>query len=131
MKLYIIDSCALMAFILGEPEQMKVELMLRRASQKEIKLIMPCLQYGEILYLILKKDTQQFEYIKHKLIELPIVYIDINRDMAQLAASFKAQRGISYADCFVIAAAIQMNGTILTKYPEFRKFEQNVPVDWL
>lgn len=131
MNHYILDSCALMAFLLGEPEQVKVEHMLRQAEHQQINLSMPYTQYGEILYLTLKRQLQPVEFMRTHLLQLPITYTEITQALAEKAALFKAKGGISYSDCFVIAAAITQNGTILTKDTEFRKFENDVAIAWL
>ena len=47
------------------------------------------------------------------------------------AAEYKAQYSISYADCFVLASAIEQKAAIVTGDPEFRKVEHLADIIWV
>ena len=47
------------------------------------------------------------------------------------AAEYKAQYSISYADCFILASAIEHKAIIVTGDPEFKKVEHLVDIIWI
>jgi predicted nucleic acid-binding protein len=48
-----------------------------------------------------------------------------------IAAELKATYGISYADCFVLACAIQHAASIVTGDPEFNKASHLAKIHWI
>jgi predicted nucleic acid-binding protein len=47
------------------------------------------------------------------------------------AAEYKAIYSISYADCFVLASAIEHQATIVTGDPDFTKVSDLVDILWV
>ena len=47
------------------------------------------------------------------------------------AAEYKAQYPLSYADCFVLASALEQKAVIVTGDPEFKKVEHLVEIYWV
>src|SRR3989344_3129552 len=105
---YIIDSSALLAICLNEPEAEKMEWQLIRAREGKSSLFLSVVQYGEILSII-----------------------PVDRSTAEEAATAKARGGISYPDALVIATAKDRHAIILTKDREFQKFSKEVSIEWL
>ena len=48
-----------------------------------------------------------------------------------LAAKFKAQYPIAYADCFAAALAFQRKAVVVTGDPEFRKLSDRISIEWV
>jgi ribonuclease VapC len=55
----------------------------------------------------------------------------IGEELAIAAARIKAERRMGYLDCFVVALAQQLNATVLTGDPDFRRVEDLVRIEWL
>jgi len=62
---------------------------------------------------------------------LPISWIDATKERVLAAAHVKAQHAVSYADAFVVAAAVEYSATIVTGDPEFKETESLAAVLWL
>ena len=62
---------------------------------------------------------------------LPIEVVPVNRDLARLAAGFKARGGLSYADAFAAALAKERNAGLLTGDPELKSLEKEIKIIWL
>ena len=52
-------------------------------------------------------------------------------ELVLAAARIKAQFPVSYADCFALATAIRYEAPIVTGDPEFKRFERQVPIQWV
>ena len=63
--------------------------------------------------------------------QLPLGLLPVEQKDVLAAAHLKANHRISYADAFVVAAALESNATILTGDPEFRAVEKQVTIDWI
>jgi ribonuclease VapC len=62
---------------------------------------------------------------------LPIGLIDVTTERVLAAANVKARHTVSYADAFVVAAAVEYSATIVTGDPEFKGTESLAAVLWL
>ena len=131
-QVYVLDSCAIITLFKEEDGSGRVKELLEKSIEQKVDLYLPIIQFGEILYVIelylgatIKAEVR--EQIKASRIKIA----NINEELTEEAAQYKARGGISYQDCFVIAIAKKLNGIILTKDKEFKKFEEIVEVEWL
>ena len=56
---------------------------------------------------------------------------EVDRPMAQEAASFKARFGLPYADSCAAALTKKLNGSLVTSDKDFRKVETEVAITWI
>jgi len=130
-SIYVLDSSSLLCLFKGEKEANFIEKILEKSKNKKVNLYMPSIQYGEILYITQREfGIEKKNEIQDILDNLPIKIFEIDKKLSIEAAKFKAQGGISYPDCFVIAIAIKLNAKIITKDKEFKKFEKQVSIQW-
>src|SRR3990172_6779777 len=59
---------------------------------------------------------------------LNFIILSVSNNLIFQAAEHKAQYSISYADCFVLASAIEHKAVVVTGDPEFKKVEQLVEI---
>lgn len=131
-KNLVFDSWTLLAFLKKEPCFPQVEQLLRRAQKEEIRLFLSLINWGEIYYQILRNfDKNKAEEVLEIIEQLPLEIMDVNRELVKIAAAHKAKGRLSYADCFVIATAEVMKGTIVTGDPEFKKLKPKVNLFWI
>ncbi len=62
---------------------------------------------------------------------LNFTILPVTNDLVFKAAEYKAQYSISYADCFVLASAIENNAVVVTGDPELKKVEHLVEIVWV
>ncbi|MGA2264588.1 MAG: PIN domain-containing protein, partial [Acidobacteriota bacterium] len=53
--------------------------------------------------------------------QLPIQVVDVDMELARLAASLKAQHNLPYADCFAAALAQNRKATLVTSDKDFQR----------
>jgi ribonuclease VapC len=87
---------------------------------------------GEILYSVernngLAKTQEALALIQ----SLPIEILPADNQTVLAAAHIKANHPISYADAFVVVAAQNINGTIMTGDPEFEEVTELAKIEWL
>ena len=63
--------------------------------------------------------------------QLPVTQLPVSSQRILDATHIKANTAISYADAFVVAAALEFNAVILTGDPEFQVVEERAVVEWL
>ncbi|MCD6295761.1 MAG: PIN domain-containing protein [Deltaproteobacteria bacterium] len=66
-----------------------------------------------------------------KIERLNFTILQATNSLVYQAAEYKAQHSISYADCFVLASAIEHKATIVTGDPEFKKVEHLADIVWV
>jgi len=129
---YVLDSYALLAFFQAEPGGVKVKDLLKEAEMGDAVLFLSPLNLGEIYYTVARKLGMQIaERIIEDIRRLPISVVDATWERILDAARIKAKYPLSYADAFAAALAREINATMVTGDPQFRRVEFPSPVLWL
>ena len=87
---------------------------------------------GEIIYSTKREfgDQKKLEVLAN-IERLNFNILSISNNLIFQAAEYKAQYSISYADCFILASAIEYMAVIVTGDPEFKKVEHLVTIIWV
>jgi predicted nucleic acid-binding protein len=62
---------------------------------------------------------------------LPIEFHPATRELADVAAGFKARFRLSLADAFAAALAMEMKAELVTGDPEYKALEKELKIGWL
>ncbi len=128
----LLDSHAVLRFLRKEKGFEVVERLLRRATKGELKLLASEINLGEVYYVLLRTLGEATgEEIFTSWLLLPVERIPVDFDLVLDAAKLKSQFPVSYADCFAVATALRQQATVVTGDPEFKRFEDRVPIEWL
>jgi len=129
----VLDSFALLAYFRDEAGADKVEGLLHKAANEREPLHMTEVNYAEAQYIILRRNgLPAWEAVAERLIALPIKFHPVTRDMADLAARFKASYPISLADAFAAALAKAREAELVTGDREFKAVEKDLKkIRWL
>ena len=128
----VLDSYALLAFLRGEAGEDQVAALLEKASDRDVPLHMTEVNSAEVKYVVIRKDgLERWKEVARDLPTLPIEFHPANRDLADLAADFKARHKISLADAFAAALAKEKKAELVTGDPEFKSLEKEVKIVWL
>jgi ribonuclease VapC len=129
---YIFDSHALLKFFQQEKGYEKIVRLLKVSEHSKAAKYLNAINLGEIIYI----TTRQFG--EHKKLEvlanierLGFTILPATNSLIFQAAEYKALYSISYADCFVLASAVEHKATIVTGDPEFKKVEHIAAVFWV
>lgn len=132
LKVYVLDSFALVAYIQGEPAGKRVKDLFSLAASGECQILISWINLGEVIYLTERRRgfqvTQEVLGLIHG---LPIERIDVSSFQILEAAHIKANYPVSYADAFTIALALECAATVLTGDVEFRTVEDLIEVEFL
>lgn len=132
LPVYILDSFAVLALLEGESSAAQVQAILETAEQQAAQLYLSLMSLGEILYIT---ERERGLILAQKTLvtveQFPLEILAATRDRVLAAAHLKAQFPISYADAFVVAAALEFHGILVTGDPEFSKVEPLVRIEWL
>jgi ribonuclease VapC len=134
MAAKVLDSHALMVFFNDESGADEVERLLLKAESGTPKLLMCIVNWGEIYYSVMRGASVGLAEEKAKEIAgMPIELVAVDHDMhlVRQAATFKASKKMSYADCFAAALAKLRNAELITGDPEFKAVEGNIKIGWL
>jgi ribonuclease VapC len=132
VKNYVLDSYAVLAYFQDEAGAAEVEGLLAKAATGEIALFLSAVNLGEAAYIVSRKaGPDKRDLFLLAVDALPLRVINADKQLALTAAEFKADLPIAFADCFALALAKLLGGTVVTGDPEFEKAERLVPVFWL
>jgi len=132
---FVLDSFALIGYLENETFSARVEKILKRARQGDVRIYLHAIHLGEVYYITLREQGPNLADLAYARIKaFPLRYIDnISEEMLLTAARLKANYPISYADAFAASLAIIHNSYLLTGDPEFKTLvkKENIPIEWL
>ena len=129
---YIFDSHALLKFFQKEKGHEKVVHLLEEIKKTGTSKYINALNLGEIIYSTKREfgDQKKLEVLAN-IERLNFTILSVPNNLIFQAAEFKAQYSISYADCFVLASALEYKAVIVTGDPEFKKVQDLVEIVWV
>jgi predicted nucleic acid-binding protein len=131
MKPYVLDAHALMAYLEKEPGFEKV-IKIFDQSLEHNNVFMTTVNAGEVLYIVLREcGNQKAVEIEALISRLPITIVPVSMGLARQAAYFKANKRMSYADCFSAALAKELKARLVTGDKEFKEVEAEIAIEWL
>jgi predicted nucleic acid-binding protein len=132
MKNYVLDASALMTFFENRTGADKVEALLVDAADAERPLAMSVVNWGEVYYAIWRAHGEKAATAKLQAIaQLPVQVVDVDMELAKLAASLKAQYNLPYADSFAAALTQVRKATLVTCDKDFERAETVVKILWV
>ncbi|GAK56358.1 toxin-antitoxin system, toxin component, PIN family [Candidatus Vecturithrix granuli] len=113
---YVMDACALLAFLNAEQGGDNVEALLRKANTPECTLYMHKLNVLEIYYGVFRDvSPEKAEETLNTIHSLPITIVDVLSDAVfKEAGRLKATYKISLADAIALAEAKTRDVQLLT-----------------
>ena len=119
LSILVIDSWALMEWILDGPFADRVEEILSQAKAGWRELVMSWVNAGEVVYMLSRKRSPRAaEDFLAKLPSLPIRLILPTAESVVAAARIKARSKLSYADAFAVELAVERHAAVVTGDPE-------------
>jgi len=129
---FIFDSHALLKFFQKEKGYEKVVHLLEEIKKAGATKYINAVNLGEIIYSTKREfgDQKKLEVLAN-IERLNFNILTVSNSLIFQAAEYKAQYRISYADCFILASAIEHKAIIVTGDPEFKNVEHLVNIMWV
>ena len=132
MKLYVLDSFALLVFFEQQKDWKKVEQFLVDASTENIELLMSGINYGELFYISAQREGMAEANKIMKVVDsLPIKIVYPDKELTLASAEIKSKGGLSFADCFAASLAKKHKAKLITGDPEFKKLSKEISLEWI
>lgn len=133
MTNFVLDSLPIIVFLLQQPGWEKVDRILTEASSQGGLLPISLINLGEIYYIVARAlGVDRAQEVIQRLNGTPYEIVAPTYDTTLRAAEIKIGGGLSYADCFAAALALDRGSPILT---DDREFERLMPfglqIEWL
>jgi predicted nucleic acid-binding protein len=134
---YVLDACALLAYLKKETEGVKVKELFDKADAEpgETVIHISIVNLVEVYYgFIQEKGIEEADRLMKQVDDLPFNTIDTITDAVyRVASRFKALYSVSLADAFAAATAKSLSATVVTKDGEFEALEksENLSVMWI
>ena len=128
----VLDAYGLMLFFEKEPGYEKIEKIFINAVESGENLLMTSVNFGEVYYIILRECGQErVDEIEKIIYTLPIEIVDADINLTKEAARIKANKKLSYADCFAAGLIRMRKGELITGDKEFKTLENEIKIFWL
>jgi PIN domain nuclease of toxin-antitoxin system len=122
----VLDASALLALLRAEPGARAVRSLLERAERDSTPCPMTSVNWGEVLYKVAQRTgPAAVPRLIEKLDGMPIVVVDVDRDLTVRAALLKASRGMGFADAYCAALALTLGAPVLTCDSDFDELERD------
>ena len=131
MKRVVLDASALMTFFEDRAGADKVEELLRQGVEGKVELLMSVVNWGEVYYSTWRaKGKETAEKTVAKVAQLPIEIVSADLEFTKLAAEFRAQHKVPYADCFAVSLAQHQKAILATADRDFVQVGHLVKILW-
>ena len=128
----VLDSFSLIAYLEGEEGAERMVEIFRAARDSSRDLLLSVVNWGEVYYITLREaGREQAEQAAHIISTLPIQVIPVDLELTKVAAEFKANKKMSYADCFAAALAKMRRAELVTGDGNFKMVEGEVKILWI
>jgi PIN domain nuclease of toxin-antitoxin system len=127
---YIIDACALLAFLNDEEGADKIETLLNQSVASDISVSMSIINLLEVYYGELRDKGADIAQIVLDIVQhYSIKIIDtVSERVFREAARLKAVYKMSIADCIGLATAIELSGQFVSSdHHELKTVAENEP----
>lgn len=129
---FVFDSYALLKLFQKEKGYEKIVRLLADIMKSGSDKYINAVNLGEIIYTTKREFGEQKKLEALANIErLNFTILPATNKLIFQSAEYKAMHSISYADCFVLASAIEHNAVIVTGDPEFKKVEHLAAIFWV
>ena len=120
---YVLDANALISFIEHRPiAGEKVRHLFARALQRDQRLLMSAVNWGEVLYITWRYHGDRGgRSAETTLQQLPIAVISADQGRASRAAELKHKHSLGYAGAFAAELSIERGAWLVTADTEFLK----------
>lgn len=126
----VLDAFAVLALLGDEPGAADVAALL----ESKTSIFMSAVNVGEVIYIVTRVQGQEAaREVEDALYEHPrIEVLAATRDRIRAAAHVKARGGVSLADAFAAALALELDADLVTGDPEFRTLsDAGLRIRWL
>jgi len=131
-KAIVLDSWAVMAYLEDEPAAEKIAESLADAQDEGVAILMSVVNAGEVWYIVARRTSvAEADRTLQLLRDIGIRFIEADWTLTMIAASYKVEGKISYADCYAAALTKQNGAVLMTGDPEFKQLESQISILWL
>jgi len=129
---FVFDSYALLRLFQREKGFEKIAKLLEDIRKRDIARFINAINVGEIIYITKREfgDQKKIEVLAN-IERMGFNILPAPDTLIFQAAEYKAIYSISYADCFVLASAVEHRATIVTGDPGFKKVGDLVDIYWI
>ena len=132
MKRTVLDASAVMAFFEDRPGADKVEELISLAVAGKRDLLMSVVNWGEVYYSVWRAKGQgAARQAAAELAQLPLEIVPADFELTRLAATFRANHKLPYADCFAAALASDRRALVVTADADFKAVANELQVLFL
>jgi predicted nucleic acid-binding protein len=126
-NVFVLDTSALLALRGDEAGAHRVETLLSRARDNKCRLLISFMSRMEILYLVRREEGELAAREALRLIDsFKIEWVSCEAPILEVASRLKAKGGLSIADSWIAATAVDRDATLVHKDPEFAEFGEVV-----
>lgn len=113
---FVLDACALIAYLNGEEGSERLEQLLDRARLNEVELYVASVNVYEVFYDALRRvGAEQASVLLSDVYSLPLNVIEVvDQTLIRLAGRFKVNYQMSVADSLALALAERLNALLVT-----------------
>jgi predicted nucleic acid-binding protein len=120
MKVYLLDTSALLTLRDDEDGAQRVAEILYQAQQREAHCMGCFMSQMEVLYRVWKDEGETAGKLAYEMLQsLPVEWVHESRELLEAAARIKANHNLSLADAWIAASALLNNAVLVHKDPEF------------
>ena len=134
-NIFILDACALIALLAGEPGAEKIKNLIQDAIDERVALMINQINLLEVYYHVINTyDQNEANKMLEKVKEFPIeIIVGLSDEIFKEAGRIKSRYKIPLGDSIVVAECIIKNGTLVTSdHSDLEEIErtEKIKIKW-
>jgi predicted nucleic acid-binding protein len=122
---FVLDTSAFLALRGDESGADRVEGLLAQAKRNRCRLSASFMSRMEILYIVWREEGEEAARHAVRLLDsFAVQWVSCEPNILAVASRIKANGGLSVADSWIGATAIEYGATLVHKDPEFEPFKE-------
>lgn len=122
VRRYVLDTSAILTLRGNEPGADRVESLLRAVRGGRVQGLLSFMTRMEVLYRVSSDEGADAAESAIRLLDATrIVWVSCEEGILREAARIKAGGGLSVADAWIAATAVERGAVLVHKDPEFRR----------
>lgn len=128
MKIYVLDSSAILIYLLGAPASYKIVKLIREAHSGQAQLCISAVNWAECSYIVTRREGAGAAQALLARMAISLEVIPADQKRAERAGSLRTRFHRSLADCFAAELAIEREATLVTSDPDFEVLKREIKI---
>ena len=128
MKVYVLDSSAILIYLVGASSSSKIARLIQEGHSGEAQLCISAVNWAECQYIVTRREGAAAAHARLSRLARGLEVLPADQQRAERAGNLRCRFHSSLADCFAASLAIELQATLVTSDPDFELLKHEIKI---